>query len=146
MFKFRFETILRVKKIKEQMALQAFATSQRHHKGLKDSQQQYINSKLALDEQIKSRLQKGISGAELRMIKDYDVFIGKTIKDLEKKISLAAQDMENKRQAYTDAKTQYKAMERLKEIDFTSYKAKEKLDEMHFIDEVAITRHKEKRW
>jgi len=146
MFQFRFATLLRVRKIREQTALQAFATSQRHHKELKDRQQQYIDSKLALDARVEIDLDKGISAAKFRMIKEYGAFITEAIKNLEEDIHVAGQDMENKRQAYVDAKTKYKAMGRLKEIDFMKYRQQEKLDEMQFIDEVAVTRHKEERW
>ncbi|MEA3221900.1 MAG: flagellar export protein FliJ [Thermodesulfobacteriota bacterium] len=146
MFQFRFETLLRVRKIREQAALQSFATSQKHHKELKDRQQQYINSKLALDARVEIDLNKGISSAEFRMIKEYGTFILEAIKNLEEDIHVASQDMENKRQAYVDAKTKYKAMGRLKEIDFMKYRQQENLDEMKFIDEVAVTRHKEERW
>jgi len=146
MFQFRFETLLRVRKIREQVALQSFATSQRHYKELKDRQQQYISFKLGLDARVESELDKGISAVEFRMIKDYGAFITEAIKNLEEDIHVASQDMENKRQAYVDAKTKYKAMGRLKEIDFMKYRQQENLDEMRFIDEMAVIRHKEERW
>ncbi len=138
MFRFRFETLMRIRKLREQMALQAYANSQRNYIGLVNKRQKYIDEVLNLASKLEDGLEKGISGSDLMTISAYNEWLDRRIKDSDHEIYVASKDVEEKRGKLIKARKDHKAIQRLKEIELERYNEEEKRSEMRFIDEIAV--------
>lgn len=140
-FRFRFETLSRVRKIREDLALQEFSKAQRQVLDLekfKDS----INIRMSgTYRNLTSRMGKGIKSQEIIMYNQYIYYLEAGIKQVDKQIALAMKRLEAKRQELLKAKQESQAIERLREIDMERYKTEQDRLEMRFIDEIAVQRH-----
>jgi len=138
MFRFRFETLMRVRKLKEQMALQAYAESQRKYVSLVNRRQKYLDEVHNLAVRLEDGLNKGISGRDLKTISVYNAWLDRRLKDLDRDIAVASKDVEEKRSVLIKARKDHKAIQRLKEIELERYSEEERRAEMRFIDEIAV--------
>ncbi len=138
MFRFRFETLMRVRRLKEQMALQAYAESQRKYVSLVNRRQKYLDEVHYLAVRLEDGLNKGISGRDLKTISVYNAWLDRRLKDLDRDIAVASKDVEKKRSVLIKARKDHKAIQRLKEIELERYSEEERRAEMRFIDEIAV--------
>ena len=141
MFKFRFETLLKVKKIHEEKALQEFAAAQRTVKDLEDRRQARVAEQAATSKEFISRMDQSITAGEAVDFQTYLMHLEITIGDLEIQLRQARITEDEARQTLLKAKTESKAMNRLKQIERDRYIKEQNRLEMQFIDEIAITRH-----
>ena len=141
MFKFSQATLLKVRKIWSDQALQAFALTQRRI--LECRQAIEHNRALAEDLQaeLAGRLQGGVQARELMRLTDYQTGLRAQAVGLKQQLTAAEEAAEVSRQQLLKAKTELKAMERLKEIELERYRAEIERQEMLFIDEIAVSRH-----
>jgi flagellar export protein FliJ len=140
-FHFRFKTLARVRKIREDMALQEFSKAQKHCLDLEASKQRALSLKAASEQELMDRMDGGIESQEVKSYDRYFSYLdGEAIK-AEKQLIQARTVLEEKRQGLLKARKESKAMERLREIDLERYTTDQARKDMRFIDEIAIGRH-----
>jgi len=142
-FHFRFETLLKVRKIKVNMAQQAFSQAQRHRLNLENLKTLKITAKNETIRELRSRMKTGMSALRMKQYHDYINFLEDSIKQLDKNLISANKQVDMRRIEMLKAKKEHKAIERLREIDEECYTMKQLKSEMRFIDEIAILRHGE---
>ncbi|MBN2298456.1 MAG: flagellar export protein FliJ [Deltaproteobacteria bacterium] len=142
-FHFRFETLLKVRKIKENIAQQEFSKAQRHRFNLENLKNLKITAKNETIKELTSRMKAGMSALQMRQYHDYITFLGDSIKQLDKNLISADKQLDLRRGEMLKAKKEHKAIERLREIDEERHNMKQRKSEMRFIDEIAILRHGE---
>ncbi len=140
-FTFRFETLRKVRKIKENLAQQAFSQAQRHYFNLENLKNLRVTALRNVQKELGSRMKKGLLAEQLKQYHDYLAFLDGSIKQLDKKLAAAQRQLDEKRTLMLDAKREHKAIERLKEVDEERYIHEQNRTEMRFIDEMAILRH-----
>ncbi len=141
MFKFRFATLLKVRRINEERALQAFAAAQRYKQELMRQRDQNRTTILAKEESLVQRLQDGMLAREAADVQNYCDILRVEILHLETQIMQSENEVERTRQVLLKAKQEVQAMERLEEIERERYNDEQRKLEMNFINEIAITRH-----
>lgn len=140
-FKFRFETLSRVRKIKEDMALQEFSKAQKKLQDLEGLKAEKLARRMSSVLELMSRMEKGIPARDIKTYTYYISLLEEEVEQIEQHMAKARKILEEKREELLKAKQEYKAMERLREIDFERYQEHESRLEMNFIDEIAIMRH-----
>lgn len=140
-FTFRFETLRKVRKIKENLAQQAFSQAQRHYFNLENLKNLRVTALRNVQKELGSRMKKGLLAEQLKQYHDYLAFLDGSIKQLDKKLAAAQKQLDEKRTLMLGAKREHKAIERLKEVDEERYIQEQSRKEMRFIDEMAILRH-----
>ena len=144
-FTFRFETLLKVRKIKEDMAQQEFSRVQRRCLELKDLKHTRIKTKHQMSLKLIEKMKDGLESLQVRQYQDYLSYLEDTILKIQDSIVIAENQLNGKRQEMLHARKEHKAMFRLKELDEDRYLAEQTKIEMRFIDEIAIFRHGEKQ-
>lgn len=144
-FTFRFETILKVRKIKENIAQQAFSKAQRHCVNLVNLKNLRIVTKNDMQGELRSRMKTGLAASEIKQYYDYLAFLDENIRQLDENLASAEKQLDEERVLMLQAKKEHKAIKRLKEIDKERYMLKQDRAEMRFIDEMAVLRHGENR-
>lgn len=140
-FRFRFETLLKVRKIKENMAQQAFSLAQRHYFNLENLKNLRLGEKNNLQDELRRRMKKGMAASQLKQYHDYLAFLEGTIRQLDTNLAAALKQLNSRRLEMIGAKREHKAIQRLREIDLERYDMEQRKTEMRFIDEMAILRH-----
>ncbi|HQG31510.1 MAG TPA: flagellar export protein FliJ [Deltaproteobacteria bacterium] len=140
-FHFRFETLSRVRKIREDMALGEFSKAQKHCLELEAIRQRAISLKAASERELMGKMDRGIEAREVKSYGRYLSYLDSEAAKLEKQIVQARKVLEEKRRDLLKAQKDSKAIERLREIDLDRYKADQARKDMRFIDEIAIGRH-----
>ena len=140
-FTFRFETLRKVRKIKENIAQQAFSQSQRHYLNLENLKNLRIAAKHDTQKKLRGRIETGLLVSQIKQHYDYLAFLEETIKELDKNLAAAAKQLEEKRILMLSATREHKAIDRLREVDEERYTMEQNRTEMRFIDEMAILRH-----
>jgi flagellar export protein FliJ len=140
-FRFKFETLLKVRKIWENMALQAFSLAQRQHLALLAMKTQIESRRDGLRHDLMNKMKGGLNSSEVKSYYDYLFHLEEGIERLQENISSAEQQVNLKRKELLKTKRAYKAIARLKEIDQARYDTLERKADMNFIDEIAILRH-----
>jgi flagellar protein FliJ len=140
-FKFRFETLSRVRKIKEDMALQDFSRAQKKLQDLEAFKADKLARRMATILELMSKMEKGIPARDIKTYTYYIALMEDEVDKIDQLIEGAKKILEEKREELLKAKQEHKAMERLREIDFERYKEEQAKLEMNFIDEIAIMRH-----
>lgn len=140
-FKFRFETLSRVRKIKEDMALQEFSRAQKKVQDLEALKADKLARRLSAVLELMSKMEKGIPARDIKTYTYYITLMEDEAEQIDTLIANARKVLEEKREELLKAKQEHKAMERLREIDLTRYNAEQSRLEMNFIDEIAIMRH-----
>ncbi len=140
-FRFRFEMLLKVRKIREDLALQDFSKAQRllndleNLKNLKGSQMAEIRK------QLMDRMDAGLKPFEVESYHVYLTRLKAEIEQMETLIIQAGRQLEIKRQELFKAKKEFKAIDRLREIDAERFLKREQKLDMRFMDELAIQRY-----
>ncbi|HOO46075.1 MAG TPA: flagellar export protein FliJ [Deltaproteobacteria bacterium] len=142
-FHFRFETLLKVRKIKENKAQQEFSKAQRHRQNLENLKNMKDAEKHEMIRELTSRMRSGMSAFQMSQYHDYIGFLEEGIKQIAKNIIAAEKQLDLKRGEMLQAKKEHTAIERLKEIDRERYTLNQRKSEMRFIDEIAIMRYGE---
>jgi flagellar protein FliJ len=140
-FKFKFETLMNVRKIRENIAQQAFSEAQRNQLTLLNMKVQIEARRDDLSNDLMNRMKRGLGSPEVKTYYDYLSHIKQGLTRLAENIKAAEKQVDMKRQKLLEAKREHKAMERLKEIHQARFDAVERKNEMNFIDEIAISRH-----
>ena len=140
-FKFKFETLLKVRKIRENMALQVFSQAQRQHLALLALKTQIESKRDDIRYTLMKRMKQGLKSSEVRGYYDYLTHLEEGIAGLCENIALAEQQVSRRRKDLLETKKAKKAIARLKEIDQIRFDTIERKKDMNFIDEIAILRH-----
>ncbi|MRR36906.1 flagellar export protein FliJ [bacterium] len=140
-FRFRFETLSRVRKNRQDMELQEISKAQLQELALENMKSQTLSKKERAVNDLMHKMDTGILAQEVDAYDNYFSFLEKEVALLEKQIAQALKLLEDKRQVLIKKQKECKAIERLRELDMDRYRAHEAGVEMRFIDEIAIQRH-----
>jgi flagellar protein FliJ len=140
-FKFRFETLSRVRKIKEDMALQEFSRAQKKLQDLEALKADKLAQRMSTVLELMLKMEQGIPARDVRIYTTFITVLEDEVEQIDKLIASAQKLLDEKREELLKAKQEHKAMERLREIDFERYQEQQSRLEMKFIDEIAIMRH-----
>jgi flagellar export protein FliJ len=140
-FKFRFQTLLKVRKIRNEEAQQALAEAQRAYYVLQGERTECLQEIEGSGNELLQLFRRKVKPTEVSMFYNYQRFLQYRLGALEQQIDAAAQEVEKKREALLKARQEYKAMERLKEIMHGRYHLEQERLEMKAIDDMAVTRH-----
>ncbi len=139
-FRFRFETLLNVRKIQENIAQQAFSQAQRQLAALIAMKDQVMARKDVLKTELMTRMKGGLGSSEVKRYYDYFFHLDEGITHIVESIEKTGRQVDEKRQELLKAKSAHKALTRLREIHQDRHEEAERKKEMHFLDEIAIMR------
>lgn len=140
-FKFRFETLSRVRKIKEDMALQEFSRAQKKLQDLEGLKADKLARRMSAILEFMTKMKEGIQAKDIKAYTQFITLMEDDVEKIDKLIENARKLLDERRDELLKAKQEHKAMERLREIDFERYQEQQSKLEMNFIDEIAIMRH-----
>jgi flagellar FliJ protein len=140
-FRFRFETLLKVRKIREDLAQQEFSRIQRHLNDLGKLKETRSSQWSLTGRRLAEQMKRGIRPHELDAYRSYLSHLEAEIGRIEELMAQAARRLEEKREELIAAKRELKVMERLRDIDLQRYIAEESREDARFMDELAIQRH-----
>jgi flagellar export protein FliJ len=140
-FKFRFDTLSRVRKIREDIALQEFSRAQKILSDLEDLKADRLTRRMSTVLELMLKMEQGITSREVNTYTTYIAILEGEVEKIETYIAKARKILDEKREVLLKAKQEHKAMERLREIDIERYQQEQNRLEMNFIDEIAIMRH-----
>lgn len=140
-FRFRFETLLRVRKIREDLAMQEFSKIQKHLKDLEMLKSFNESKRSDTRQQFIQKIDAGLKSADIATYQSYLSRLDAEIGQLDKLIIQAGRQLDAKREELLKAKKEFKAMERLREIDEQRYRTRQQKEDMRFMDELAILRY-----
>jgi flagellar export protein FliJ len=140
-FKYKFSTLLNVRKIQENIAQQAFSQAQRYVRTLLAMKNQILERRDILRAELMTRMRQGISATEVKIYYDYLSFLEKGLERIDENIKTAERQVDVKRTELMKAKRASKAITRLKEIYLARYEEALRKKDMIFLDEIAVLRH-----
>lgn len=140
-FRFRFETLSRVRKIREDLALQDFSKAQQVLVNLENLKAAILSRRASIWQTLTEKMDSGITAQDIISYNNYLFYLESVVTQVEKQIVQALKLLETKRQELLKTKKEAKAIERLREIDMERYTAEQSRQEMDFINELAIQRH-----
>lgn len=141
MFKFRFATLLKVKKIRNEMAQQALAEAQRAYLALQGERSDCLRKIAGAGDELLSLFEHVVRPGEIEMFYHYQRFLRERVKELDQALEDMAREVEQRREELLKTRREYKAIERLKEIHYERYHIEQERLEMKAIDDMAVTRH-----
>lgn len=137
-FHFKFETLLNVRRIQENLAQQVFSQAQRQLSALIAMKEQVLARKDLLRTELMTKMKNGIGSSEVKRYYDYLLHLDGSIERIDENIEKAGRLVDEKRQELLKAKRAHKAILRLEEIHRERHDAHERRLDMNFIDEIAI--------
>jgi flagellar export protein FliJ len=140
-FRFRFETLSRVRKIREDLALQDFSKTQQVLLNLENLKAAILLRRDSVWQNLTEKMESGITAQDIISYNNYLFYLEAGITQTERQIAQALKLLETKRQELLKTKKEAKAIERLREIDMERHTAEQARQEMDFINEIAIQRH-----
>ena len=140
-FKYKFSTLLNVRKIQENIAQQAFSQAQRYVRTLFAMRDQVLARRDILRAELMTRMRQGLSATEVKIYYDYLLYLEKGLERIDENIKTAEQQADVKREELLKAKRSSKAISRLKEIQEARFDEALRKKDMLFLDEIAILRH-----
>jgi flagellar FliJ protein len=140
-FKYKFSTLLNVRKIQANIAQQAFSQAQRYVKTLVAMRDQVLARRDILRAELMTRMRQGLSATEVKIYYDYLLYLEKGLERIDENIKTAEQQVDVKREELLKAKRASKAISRLKEIHQARYDETLRKKDMIFLDEIAVLRH-----
>ena len=140
-FKYKFSTLLNVRRIQENVAQQAFSKAQRYVRTLVAMRDQILARRDILRAELMTRMSQGISATEVKIYYDYLLYLEKGLDRIYENIKTAEQQVDVKREELLKAKRSSKAISRLKEIHQARYDEALRKKDMIFLDEIAVLRH-----
>lgn len=141
MFKFRFQTLLKVRKIRNDEAQQALAEAQRACYALQAQRAECMSEIEGSGDELLELFGRHVTPTEISMFYNYQRYLQHRLGALEQRIDAARAEVEKRREALLKMRREYKAMERLKEIMRGRYQAEQERLEMKAIDDMAVARH-----
>ncbi|MEN6475113.1 MAG: flagellar export protein FliJ [Syntrophaceae bacterium] len=141
MFKFRFQTLLKVRKIRNDEAQQALAEAQRAYYVLQGERTECLHDIEGSGDDLLQLFRRQVKPAEISMFYNYQRYLQYRLGVIEHEIDAASAEVEKRREALLKVRQEYKAMERLKEIMHGRYQLEQERLEMKVIDDMAVTRH-----
>lgn len=141
MFKFRFQTLLKVRKIRNDEAQQALAEAQRAYYILQGERTECLHEVEDSGDELLLLFRRQVKPTEISMFYNYQRYLQYRLGVIEQEIDAAAQEVEKRREALLNVRREYKAIERLKEIMQGRYQLEQEHLEMKVIDDMAVTRH-----
>lgn len=145
MFKFRFQTLLKVRKIRNDEAQQALAEAQRACYFLQAQRDECLSAIEGSGDELLELFGRHVKPTEISMFYNYQRYLQHRLSILEQRIDEARAEVEKRREALLKVRREYKAMERLKEIMHGRYQAEQERLEMKAIDDMAVARHARSR-
>ena len=140
-FKYKFSTLLNVRKIQENIAQQAFSQAQRYVRTLLAMRDQVLARRDILRAELMTRMRQGLSATEVKIYYDYLLYLERGLERIDENIKTAEQQVEVKREELLKAKRSSKAISRLKEIHQARYDEVLRKKDIIFLDEIAVLRH-----
>jgi flagellar protein FliJ len=140
-FKYKFSTLLNVRKIQENIAQQAFSQAQRYVKTLMAMRDQVLARRDVLRAELMTRMRPGLSATEVKIYYDFLSHLENGLKRMDENIKTAEHQVDMKREELLRAKRASKAITRLKEIHQARYDEALRKKDMIFLDEIAVLRH-----
>ena len=140
-FKYKFSTLLNVRKIQENIAQQAFSQAQRYVRTLFAMRDQVLARRDILRAELMTRMRQGLSATEVKIYYDYLLYLEKGLERIDENIKTAEQQVDVKREELLKAKRSSKAISRLKEIQEARFDEALRKKDMIFLDEIAVLRH-----
>jgi flagellar protein FliJ len=140
-FKYKFSTLLNVRKIQENVAQQAFSQAQRYVRTLEAMKDQVMARRDILRAELMTRMRQGVSSTEVRIYYDYLSYLEKGLERIGENIKTAELQVDARREELLKAKRASKAISRLKEIHQARYDEALRKKDMIFLDEIAVLRH-----
>ncbi|HVN70455.1 MAG TPA: flagellar export protein FliJ [Desulfomonilia bacterium] len=137
-FKFKFATLLNVRKIQEDMAQQVFSQAQRYVRTLYVMKEQVSARRDILRAELMTRMRQGLSAIEVKGYYDYLDHLEQGIERINENIKTAERQVDEQREEFLKAKRSFKAIARLKEIHQARFDETERKKDMNFLDEIAI--------
>ena len=142
MFKFRFEVLHKVRRIKSDLAQQALATAQRNLNNLLQLREECSAQIAHAGDSMLGMFTHEVKPTDLIMFYNHQRALRERLDKIHTSIADAVADVEQKREELVTATKEFKAMQRLKEIKQKEYETEQLRLENKTIDEMAITRHK----
>jgi len=140
-FKYKFSTLLNVRKIQANIAQQAFSQAQRYVRTLLAMRDQVLARRDILRAELMTRMRQGLSATEVKIYYDYLLYLEKGLERIDENIKTAEQQVDVKREELLKANRASKAISRLKEIHQARYDETLRKKDMIFLDEIAVLRH-----
>lgn len=140
-FKYKFSTLLNVRKIQENIAQQAFSQAQRYVKKLVAMKDQVLMRRDTLRAELMTRMRQGLSSTEVKIYYDYLSYLEKGLERIDENIKTAEKQVDVKREELLKAKRSSKAISRLKEIHQARFDEALRKNDVIFLDEIAVLRH-----
>jgi flagellar FliJ protein len=140
-FKYKFSTLLNVRKIQENIAQQAFSEAQRYVRTLYAMRDQVMTRRDTLRAELMTRMGQGLSSTEVKLYYDYLLYLEKGLERIDENIKTAEKQVDVKREELLKAKRSSKAISRLKEIHQARYDEALRKKDIIFLDEIAVLRH-----
>jgi flagellar FliJ protein len=140
-FKYKFATLLNVRKIQENIAQQAFSQAQRYLKKLVAMKDQVLMRRDTLRAELMARMRQGLSSTEVKIYYDYLSYLEKGLERIDENIKTAEKQVDVKREELLKAKRSSKAISRLKEIHQARFDEALRKKDVIFLDEIAVLRH-----
>lgn len=138
--KFRFETLLRLRKNKEQAEQREMARMQQHLYARQKELQDLKTSGDTHQSQLQARLTETLDSGTLGLYDRYLQSLGNRTQRYNQVISESSEQVENKRQELITAMKKRRALEILKDRELLTKKRKTLKDEIAFTDEIASVR------
>ncbi|HOM28589.1 MAG TPA: flagellar export protein FliJ [Deltaproteobacteria bacterium] len=137
-FTFKFSTLLKVRKIQEDLARQQLAEAARQLTSILALRSQVEARKALLSAELLAAMSDGMKAHEVKAVSDYLYHLEERLVRLQDAVEKATRRVEEEREKVVKARKAHKAIERLREIHLERYKAEQDRLEMNFIDEIAV--------
>jgi flagellar export protein FliJ len=140
-FRFRYESLLNYRRhLKEKAEMDLARARQKLRQSmeaLKTYEKGLVHSRKTLDQKLRTHLPSG----EVKNYSDYFISLKEKIGFAEAEISQCEKSVRQKMQALLSVSKDFKAIEKLKEKEFTQWNHQQHLDDMKRMNEIAIVRH-----
>ncbi|HPC48488.1 MAG TPA: flagellar export protein FliJ [Deltaproteobacteria bacterium] len=139
-FRFRFQTLLKVRRIQEDLARQAFAQAQKQLAAISAMEDQVRAHRELAAARLVTGLSDGMPALEVRRFYEYLSHLDDSLARLKEAFDKAERLLEERRSGLVEARKAHRIMQRLREIHLGRHVFAEDRREMNFIDEIAVTK------
>ena len=145
MYTFRLETLLQHRKHDEETFQKNLALARTRLEIEKNKLKRYRKLNTDYAEKLKEKFKKSHTASEIIYFQRYLDRLACDIENQQKKVHLAADNFEQKRQELLEAVKKRKVLEKLKHKEMTAYERQETNKEQAITNEVAADRHRRRR-
>lgn len=136
-FKFRFEQVLEVRRLKEEVAQRDLALAQNAVRGQQERIARLLAEEDGGKDAIRELKRKSIDVLQLRLQEGYLVSLERKVREAVAKLQELARAEAEKRKALVEARKAVKVLEKYRERKVRAYGVEQDLAERKFLDEVA---------